>query len=177
MLAAARAAAYARLEEIRFRTGMAVIIGVMAVIGGSITAVLVTGQGGPAARTPASLAGRVPVAVPQRASAAPSASLAQARPRPRRQPARPAAKRVSRPAAAPAAGVPAAVPRPAARRVPPSRHDHGPAPSPGWWWRWAWQHYRHDGWPHGGRWHAPPGWPRWWTSPGDGAGRPQPGGD
>jgi hypothetical protein len=164
-----RAAVYAWLEEIRFRTGMAVLIGVVAIAGGAATAAIMTAQGGPAARPAASLAGQIPVALPQTASAAPSSGLARAHPR--SQPARPAARHVSHPAGVPAAGVPAVAARPASGPARPARHGRGHRHFPGWWRR-AWEQHGQGPWPQHSGWRPSGGWPaaqRWPAPPG---GRP-----
>jgi hypothetical protein len=159
-----RAAVYAWLEEIRFRTGMAVLIGVVAIAGGAATAAIMTGPGGPAARPAASLTGQIPVALPQTASAAPVSGPARAHPRSR--PARPAARRVShRAATVPAAGVPAVAAQPASG---PARHGRGHRHFPGWSWP-AWDRHMHGAWPRQPRWRTPRGWPpaqRWPAPPG-----------
>ncbi len=150
--AALRAVVYARLEEIRFRTGMAALIAMIA-IAGAVTTVIMTAPGGPAAGSPAAVTGQIPVALPQTASAPPSApARTQPRSRPRHRPDRPAAKHVSHPAA----GAAAAAPQPPASRLRPPRHGHGHRGFPGWWWQ-AWKRHGHGGWPPARQWPGP-GW-------------------
>jgi hypothetical protein len=156
--AAIRAAVFAWLEEIRFRTGMAVLIAAVAIAGGAATAAIVTSQGGRAARPAASLAGQIPVALPQTASAAPSSGPVRAHPRPGAG--RSTARHVShRAAGVPAAGVPAVAAQPASGLAQPARHGRGHRHFPGWWWRQAWEQHGHGGWPQHPPWRTPRGWP------------------
>jgi hypothetical protein len=145
--AAVRAAVYARLEEIRFRTGVVILAGLLAVIGGVIALAVVPGPGG--ARRPA------PRPLAQ------SAPLTLAPVPPARAPARRARKaRTIRVTAAgqdhpAAAGPPGPAARPAVTRAPgPARTGHGGSPGG---WPWPGGH----GWPgpHGGHgWPGPHGW-------------------
>src|SRR5437660_11437151 len=99
-----RAAVYAWLEEISFRTGVTALVSVAAVIaGGALAAVDLTAYGRRSAVPPAAAIGQAQRAVPQTASATPSSGpeTALPRPRPARRPARHAASPV-------AAGIPAA---------------------------------------------------------------------
>lgn len=64
MAVAIRGWCYARLEEIRFRTGVAVLTGLLAVIGGAIAAVVLAGGAGRPGPAPRALAGHRALAGP-----------------------------------------------------------------------------------------------------------------
>ncbi len=101
-----RAAVYAWLEEIRFRTGMTVLAGAVVILSAAAAAVIVAASGGPVKTPP--VAGQAPLAVPP-LPAYPSASAPA--PRRRGQPARPARRVTTASPAASTGG--SAAPRPA----------------------------------------------------------------
>ena len=106
-----RAAVYAWLEEIRFRTGITVLAGAVVILGAALAAVIVAASGGPAKTPP--VAGQAPLAVPPLPARPSAPAPAPGRPG---QPVRPARRvTIASPAAAtggsaaprPAPGVPA----------------------------------------------------------------------
>ena len=156
--AAVRAALYAWLEEIRFRTGVALLAGLVMIVGGVIALLAVTGGG----RTPAPhpLAQRAPVTV----APSPAADPRPSHPAPKRHHARVTVTHPARPAASVPADPPAPTrPAPAAPPAPAS-----PPGAPGWphhggfggGWPWGWPGTRHGTnpghWPGPGR--GPQGW-------------------
>lgn len=157
-----RTAFYAWLEDIRFRTGMAVVVGVLAIAGG-VTAALIATTGGAAAQASRPLARPAPATLPQltagpdvvpSTAAKPTASKSASQTK-RTAPTRQEGSLV-------ADGQPSSAPDPAATTGP-SQHRSNPWGSggSGGWWKGQWPPRPQGGdpWPGHGGWPTKGGWP------------------